>query len=267
MGSSMPAVMIRSFWATVASRSRVRQAIRSPAAPGSTQFLDAHLGNQSVTGGSGGTETIFGGPGDTIHGGSGGNETIASGGGDTIIGGSGGNEFIDGTHGGQSIVGGTGGNETIWGGPGDTIQGGSGGNETIAGVSGETITGGAANTFFDATAGSDSILAGGGNSTMFGGGHDTVQGVSGGSASIGFAGGNETFWDDGATAGRHDSISTFSQAGGDRVSLNSLTDTPAGVTGTAVTDGSGNTTVTLHDGSTITFIGISSINNTFFTTH
>ena len=128
-------------------------------------------------------------------------------------------------------------------------------------------TGGAANTFFDATAGNDSILAGGGNSTMFGGAHDTVQGVSGGSASIGFAGGNETFWDDGATAGRHDSISTFSQAGGDRVSLNSLTDTPAGVAGTAVTDGSGNTTVTLHDGSTITFIGISTINNTFFTTH
>ena len=57
------------------------------------------------------------------------------------------------------------------------------------------------------------------------------------------------------------------QAGGDRVSLNSLTDTPAGVAGTAVTDGSGNTTVTLHDGSTITFIGISTINNTFFTTH
>src|SRR5438067_10699817 len=51
---------------------------------GLNQFLDAHLGNQSVTGGSGGTETIFGGTGDTIHGGSGGNETIASGGGDTI---------------------------------------------------------------------------------------------------------------------------------------------------------------------------------------
>jgi Ca2+-binding RTX toxin-like protein len=234
---------------------------------GLNQFLDAHLGNQSVTGGSGGTETIFGGPGDTIRGGSGGNETIGGRPGDTIIGGSGGNESIDGSQGGQSIVGGTGGNETIWGGPGDTIHGGSGGNETLAGVSGETITGGAANTFFDATAGNDSILAGGGNSTMFGGAHDTVQGVSGGSASIGFAGGNETFWDDGATAGRHDSISTFSQAGGDRVSLNSLTDTPAGVAGTAVTDGSGNTTVTLHDGSTITFIGISTINNTFFTTH
>jgi len=110
-------------------------------------------------------------------------------------------------------------------------------------------------------------LAGGGNSTMFGGAHDTVQGVSGGSASIGFAGGNETFWDDGATSGRHDSISTFSQAGGDRVSLNSATDQISTVVGTATPDGSGNTTVTLHDGSTITFIGISSINNTFFTTH
>src|SRR5438105_7509029 len=161
---------------------------------GLNQFLDAHLGNQSVTGGSGGTETIFGGTGDAIRGGSGGNETIGGRPGDTIIGGSGGNESIDGSQGGQSIVGGTGGNETIWGGPGDTIHGGSGGNETLAVLSGETITGGAANTFFDATAGNDSILAGGGNSTMFGGAHDTVQGVSGGSASIGFAGGNEPSW-------------------------------------------------------------------------
>ena len=51
------------------------------------------------------------------------------------------------------------------------------------------------------------------------------------------------------------------------MSLNGATDTPSGVTGTAVTDGSGNTTVTFGDGSTLTFIGISSINNTFFTTH
>ena len=76
----------------------------------------------------------------------------------------------------------------------------------------------------------------------------------------------KTFWDDGATAGRHDSISTFSQAGGDRISLNPATDTPTNVVASATTSG-GNTTVTLHDGSTITFIGISSIDNTFFTTH
>src|SRR5438477_5031179 len=197
---------------------------------GLNQFLDGHLGNQSILGGSGGNETIWGGPGDTIRGGSGGNETIG-------------------------------------GAPGDTIQGGSGGNETIAGVSGETITGGAANTFFDATSGNESIVAGSGNSTIWGGAHDTIQGASGGgSALMGFAGGNETLWDNGSTTTGHDSVSTFSQAGGDRVSLNSATDTIATVVGTASTSG-GNTTVTLHDGSTITFIGISGVNNTFFTTH
>ena len=149
----------------------------------------------------------------------------------------------------------------------DTIHGGGAGNETIGGVAGETIIGGAANSFIDVSGGNASVLAGGGNSTIWSGAHDTVQGVPGGAALIGFKGGNETFWDDGTTAGRHDSISTFSQGGGDRVSLNSVTDTPSGVAGTAVTDGAGNTTVTLHDGSTITFIGINSINNTFFTTH
>src|SRR6266550_1482703 len=214
---------------------------------GLNQFLDGHLGNQSILGGTAGTETIWGGPGDTIRGGSGGNETIGGAPGDTITGGSGGNESIDGARGNQSI--------------------GSGGNETIAGVSGETITGGAANTFFDGTSGNESIIAGSGNSTIWGGPGDTVQGASGGgSALIGFAGGNETLWDNGSTTTGHDSVSTFSQAGGDRVSLNSATDTIANVVGTASTSG-GNTTVTLHDGSTITFIGISSIDNTFFTTH
>src|SRR5438067_5922480 len=105
---------------------------------GLNQFLDAHLGNQSVTGGSGGTETIFGGTGDTIRGGSGGNETISGRPGDTIIGGSGGNEPTAGAHVGPCIVGSTGGNETIWGGAGDTMRGGGGGKETRAGGSVET---------------------------------------------------------------------------------------------------------------------------------
>jgi hypothetical protein len=242
-----------------------------------TEFIDGSRGNESIVGGRG-DATIWGGPGDTIQGGSGGNVTIGGAPGDTIIagvpfdsiiGGPSANEFIDGSAGNQSITGGVRGNETIWGGPGDTIQGGSAGNETIAGVSGETIVGGMATTFFDATSGNESIIAGGGgNSTIWGGAHDTIQGASAsGSALIGFAGGNETFWDDGATSGRHDSISTFNQPGGDRVSLNSATDTPGGVAGTAVTDGSGNTTVTFSDGSTLTFIGISGVNNTFFTTH
>ena len=187
--------------------------------------------------------------------------------GDTLMGGTGLNQFLDAHLGNQSVLGGSGGSETIWGGPGDTIQGGSGGNETIAGVSGETIIGGAANTFFDATSGNESIVAGSGNSTIWGGAHDTIQGASGsGSALIGFAGGNEILWDNGVTTTGHDSVSTFSQAGGDRVSLNSATDTIANVLGTATSSG-GNTTVTLNDGSTITFIGISSVNSGLFTTH
>jgi len=166
-------------------------------------------------------------------------------------------------------VGGSGGNETIWGAVTDTVRGGSGGNETIGGVAFETILGGAANTFFDATAGSESIVAGTGNATIWGGAHDTVQGISGGgSGLIGFADGNETFWDDGATSGRHDSISTFNQSAGDRVSLNAATDDPNVVVATATNDG-GNAVLHLHDGSSITLIGITPAQLTtgYFTTH
>jgi Ca2+-binding RTX toxin-like protein len=290
---------------------------------GPNQFLDGHVGHQSITGGSGGNETIWGALTDTVRGGSGGNGTIAGVPGETIIGssganvfinatsgsesvqggnagndsiwtaagdtihggsnnatiggvagvtllgGNGGNEFIDGAAGHQSITGGSGGNETIWGALTDTIHGGSGGNETIGGVSGETILGGAANTFINATGGSDSILAGTGNTTIWGGAHDTVQGISGGgSGLIGFAGGNETFWDDGATTGRQDSISTFNQAAGDRVSLNAATDDPNTVILTATNNG-GNAVLHLHDGSSITLIGVTPLmlNSGYFTTH
>jgi Ca2+-binding RTX toxin-like protein len=231
-------------------------------------FIDADLGNQSITGGSAGNGTIWGGAGDTITGG-GGNVTIGGGAGDTITGGSG-DAFIDGHLGNQSIVGGSAGNETIWGGGGDTIQGGSGGNETIAGVSGNTITGGAANTFIDATMGNESIVAGSGNSTIWGGAGDTIQGASGsGSALIGFAGGNQTLWDNASTSTGSDSIFGFSQSSGDRISLNGVTDDAASVVASATADSSGNAVVQLSDGSSITLLGVSpgSLNTGFFTSH
>lgn len=86
---------------------------------------------------------------------------------------------------------------------------------------------------------------------------------------IGFAGGNETFWDDGATTGRQDSISTFNQSAGDRISLNGATETPSAVVGSATTDASGNVVVHLLDGSSITLIGITQaqLNTSYFTTH
>ena len=100
-------------------------------------FIDADLGNQSITGGSAGSGTIWGGAGDTIRGGAG-NVTIGGGGGDTIIGGSG-TEFIDAHLGNQSIVGGSG-NTTIWGAAGDTIQGASGSGQALIGFAGGNQT-------------------------------------------------------------------------------------------------------------------------------
>lgn len=73
-------------------------------------------------------------------------------------------------------------------------------------------TGGAANTFFDATSANESILAGGGQLHRMGAARRILCRGSGASALIGFAGGNERFWDDGAKAGRQDSISTFNQS-------------------------------------------------------
>ena len=196
------------------------------------------------------------------------NETIGGVSGTTIIGGSGGSQFVDAHLGGQSIVGGSGGNQTIWGALTDTIQGGSGGNETIGGVAGETIVGGSANTLIDASLGNESITAGGGNTTVWGGTGNTIQGASGsGSAAIFFGAAHtaETLWDDGISSSGNDTVYDFSQSAGDRISVSS-SDAISSVVASAAQN-AGNTIVHLHDGSSITLVGITSIDGTFFTTH
>ncbi len=236
---------------------------------GANIFVAAMNGNMSVVGGSAGNMTVWAGAGDTIRGGSD-NETIGGVPNDTVIGGNGGNQFIDGSQGHQSILGGSGGNETIWGAATDTITGGSAGNETIGGVAGESVTGGAANTVIDASAGSQWIALGGGNSTVSGGAHDTILGSSGsGSAHIVFAGGNESLWDNGSTTSGHDSVTNFSQAAGDRVSLTSATDTVSAVLASATSDLGGNVVLHLQDNSSITLVGVTPLmlNSGFFTTH
>ena len=69
-----------------------------------------------------------------------------------------------------------------------------------------------------------------------------------------------------ADGGGNDSIFTFNEHNGDLISLNRATDAIETVIATASTL-NGNTTVTLHDGSSVTLIGVSSIDNAFFTTH
>jgi hypothetical protein len=214
---------------------------------GNNQFIDATLGAETVYGGTGGSETIWGGAQTSIQGGSGGNETIVGAAGTTITGGSGGDEFINGYKGGQTITGCSGGNETIWGSssgnPADTIHGGTGGNETIAGGAGDSITGGSGGDEFingygggqSITGGSggnetiwgsssgnpaDTIQGGAGNETIVGGTGDTITGGSGnefinaylGGESISGGSGNETIW--GSESGQPGNTIQGAAAGG-----------------------------------------------------
>lgn len=228
------------------------------------EFIDGTQGYESITGGSAGDETIFGGSGDTI---AAGGATAVIGGArfDTLTGGTG-TDFLDGTQGNQVITGGSAGTETIWGGAGDTIDGGSGANVTIGGVAGDTIAGGAGSVFVDGTRGDQLITVGSaGSETIWGGNGDTVFGGAA-QGLIGFStvpgAGAEFFSDNSTTAATAiDTVAGFSQADGDRVLLNGASATP--VIASAQT-AAGNTTITFADGSQLTLLGITSVNNTFF---
>jgi hypothetical protein len=107
--------------------------------------------------------------------------------------------------------------------------------------------------------------------TVSGASGDTVQGASGsGSATIAFGAfhGAETLWDNGSTSSGNDTVYDFSQSTGDRISLSNQ-DNVVLVVLTATSDGSGNVVVHLHDGSSITLIGVAqaSLNTGYFTTH
>ena len=107
---------------------------------------------------------------------------------------------------------------------------------------------------------------------MWGASGDTVQGAAaGGNATIAFGAVHtaETYWDNGTTSSGNDTVVNFTQAIGDRVSLNGATDNASTVVAGATADGGGNAVLHLSDGSSVTIIGVTlaSLNTTFFTTH
>jgi hypothetical protein len=143
-------------------------------------------GNQSITGGSYGDETVWGGIGDVVVGG-GANMTVGGSQAVTTIGGTG-YSFLDGSAGHDSIIGGASGSEMIWSGLADTIYGGGAADDTIGGVIGDTIIGGTGSEFIDGSAGGQIITGGSaGGETIWGGAGDTVYG--GGNANVVIGGG------------------------------------------------------------------------------
>jgi len=128
-------------------------------------FVDGSQGGQSIIGGFGGNQIIWGALTDTVQGGDGGNETIATAAGETVIGGNA-NTFIDATTGNASVIAG-GGATSIWGGSGDTIQG--------------AVGNGLARIGFAATGGAETLWDNGPTPNF---GQDTVSGFNHGRGDV-----------------------------------------------------------------------------------
>jgi Ca2+-binding RTX toxin-like protein len=236
---------------------------------GSDTIYAGH-GGDLITGGSG-TTSIFAGDGpDTITGGSGpttitggsGHDFITAGSGptmimggdtrDTIIGGSGQDTIFAG-HGGDLMIGGSGA-DLIFGGDGrDTIFGGSGPDTIYAGSGPTIIHGGAGADLIAGGDANDTITGGSGPATIDGGaGHNLITAGSGG-----------TLIQDSGVTGQ-DTVVGFSQAHGDAINFAGQdAGTIANVVATANVSG-GSTVITLPDGSTMTLLGITHIDSTFF---
>jgi hypothetical protein len=190
---------------------------------------------------------------------------------ETIIGGSGNLYVIAGK--GDNITGGDAGTTLIDdgrpGGGSANITGGAAAATIIGGVA-DTVTAGSGATLVNALAGAMSVTGGAGNTIVWVGPGDTVTGGSGllttdlggGAATINLSAPNATITDGGIRSAA--TVTGFSQPDGDRVSY--AGETPSGIAQVVATqsNSNGNTTIALPDGTTMTFIGVSTLNATFF---
>jgi Ca2+-binding RTX toxin-like protein len=232
-----------------------------------TANINANQGNEAVTVG-GGASTVFGAAGDTISLG-------------TSF-----DAFVDAHLGGMSVQIGSSGSDTIFAlsNSNDTASGA--GHDTITAVSGSSasanviladgdkvdLTAGMGNATINALAGSDTVTLGGGATTVFAAQADTVTGGAGastvnlgsGAVNISLPGGHgaATVGDVGVTGA--DTVTGFNNAqdsiffsGENTNSIDKLVATQSHPSGDS-------TQLTFPDGTTMTLIGISHVDNAFF---
>jgi Ca2+-binding RTX toxin-like protein len=224
--------------------------------------IEGGAGWQAITAGAG-HNFVVGGAGDVIFGSTGaGNATILGAQGDAVMGGYGADR-IDGSAGWQAAGPGQ---TTVLGGAGDVIFGSTGaGSATIQGAQGDAIMGGAGADRIDGTAGAQPITGGSGSTVVLAGGGDTIYGGSGNlSVAIdhaSFAGAVQV--GDTGTAG-HDTVTGFSQIAGDRLFFAGQSPAAVDQVVAAASISAGNTTLNLPDGSTLTLVGLTHVDSSFF---
>src|SRR5215472_12570077 len=242
---------------------------------GGPHMIIAGTGNDTIFGGRGpdlilggsGHDLIFGGAGnDTILGG-GGAQTIFGGAGHDVIVGGNGPDLIFGGRGGDTITAGSG-PTTIYGGQSDPrgfdrFEGhGHAGDLITAGRGADLIYGGKGNDTIQGGSGPDTIYGGGGNDTVIGGsGPATIDGGSGHNQIL--LGSGPTLLQDSGSAG-HDTALGFEVTHGDRIGFEGENNRSIGKAIATANEHGGNTTITLPDGSTMTLVGITHIDHTFF---
>jgi Ca2+-binding RTX toxin-like protein len=232
--------------------------------------INAIAGDGAVTLGSG-AATVFGGAGDTI---SIGNSTAS---------------FVDARSGGMSIEIGSTGSDTIYaladandpssGAGHDTITAYSGGtasaNVILAGGDQVDLTGGFGSATINALAGNDSVKLGAGAATVFAAQGDTVTAGTGssmivvgsGAVSVSLPGGHgaATIGDVGIFGS--DTVTGFTP-GQDKIFFSGQDDSPGGSRDQVIAAQShptiGSTVLSFPDGTTMTLVGIASVDQTFF---
>lgn len=146
-------------------------------------------------------------------------------------------------------------------GSGDTIAL-SEGMQTVVGALGDTVIGGSGNGLIDGSGGSQGIAGGSGAMTVLGGSGDTISGGSG-TLFADIAAKSRVLIGDSGLKGS-DTVTGFSQVAGDRITL--AGETPAAISAVLASaqTKNGNTVITLPDGTTMTLVGLTSIDKSFF---